>query len=420
MAYLLIISILLGPLIYLKVAASFHFVILGSFVYIVLNMLKNNTKIKISKLRRLPMLRFFLFWISYSVFTLLWASDKMLVFKYSYNIGLLFLVFVIFQYSINTPTKFYKILNFMVLVLTLINFIGIWEIMTGNHILANYLENPARARMLRFTPGGFFMNPNDNAMYVLQILPFSLINFYNEKNYKIKYLSRLNIFLSPIIIAATGSRTMFILCIIMLFLFALPNLKKKSIRRIFTLSIILLIITTISINIPLVNKTISKATDEVRISNLMQSIYEEGGSGNIRVNLTLNSIKMMINSYGFGVGAGNHRVLMYEYSSNYYYTGTVAAAHNLLAEILADYGIFVFALFVFSILKSIKILNIKRKNYTVRNQKIAYILLISNVIFVIAAIGSSSIIQIPALWIMLALTNTYLNLDDTSKFQFIK
>lgn len=419
MAYILVISVLLGPLIHLKVAASFHFVILGSFVYISLKMLRNNSKIRISKLKRLPMLRFFLVWVSYSLFTLLWASDKMLVLKYSYNIGLLLLMFIVLQYSVNTQVKLYKIMNFMVLVLTFIIIIGVWEITTGNHILANYLDNPARARMLRFTPGGFFMNPNDNAMYILQILPFSLINFNNRRHNKIKYLSRFNTFFTPIIIAATGSRTMFILCIIMLFAFTLPYFKRKSIKRIFTLSIMLLIITTISINIPFVNRTITKATDEVRISNLMQSIYEEGGSGNIRVNLTLNSIKMMINSYGFGVGAGNHRTLMQEYSSNYYYTGTVAAAHNLLAEILADYGIFIFMLFVLSILKSIRILDKKRKNCTERNQKIAYVLLISNLVFVIAAVGSSSIIQIPALWMMLVLTNIYLNLDDIPKLQHI-
>lgn len=410
MEYILIVSLLLGPLLHFKVAASYHFIILGIFIYIILNFLKNNSKIKLSKLKQLPMLRFIIMWSVYSIFSLIWSVDKTLTLKYSYNIGLLLLLFLVVQYLVDSESKFYKIANFMVFILAIVNLIGVWEIVTGNHIMPNYLDNPVRLRLLKYTPGGFFMNPNDNATYIFQLLPFSMLSISNA-NKKVRLFAKINMVLSPVIIAATGSRTILILFFAILIPFILKRVSKISIKRTLITFISLTIILIIFVKVPIVNDAISNALSEIRITKLLTSVKEEGESGNVRINLTLNSIRMMIDTYGFGVGAGNHRVLMPDYSSNYYYTGSVSVAHNLLAELLADYGIFIFILFIFSVIKSIKILKLIYRNGPEKNQKTTYILMVANIIFVVAAIGSSSIIQIPTLWILLALTNVYQNIN---------
>ena len=108
---------------------------------------------------------------------------------------------------------------------------------------------------------------------------------------------------------------------------------------------------------------------------------------------------MCLQTVGLGVGAGCHRVVMNEYSKNFYNVGHVSVAHNFLIELLADYGIFVFIFFflsMFYFIRKLKYLQNNLKNCNDRN--LAFFLKWSVLLFPIGAISSSSMMQLTSLW----------------------
>ena len=384
--FIIITTSLCGGFIYLGVASLYQFV----FIFISLLVIwSSGMKLK------LPLnnviLKYMLFMLIEAGVSVIWAPDKGLALNYVYYVFLLFLYAFLFDNLLQQNDIEY-VRSLMVILLFVLNIIGIWESITNNHLLSEYLDNPSRARMLAYVPGGFFMNPNDFATYIIQILPFSFIASI-ARNKKFRLIAIVNIFLSIYIIIKTESRTQILMMICLLVFFIIIAIEKKRAVRVILLAlgggIIILNL------FPQFLDVLFQGLKSVSGNEIIAS--SEGGSLGERISLLKNGVIILFDTFGLGIGAGCHRVVMPQYSTEYYYTGNVAVMHNLLGEIFVDYGIFIGTFFVITLIQSIrKLYRISKMNS--ENEVTAKMFIATLCTFVICGIASSSIIQLTSIW----------------------
>lgn len=121
------------------------------------------------------------------------------------------------------------------------------------------------------------------------------------------------------------------------------------------------------------------------------------GSEYIRINLIRNGFVFLIKTFGFGTGAGNIEYWMANYGL--YYTGTIVNMHNWWMEILASYGVIIFALYVVFYLKLLR--SLYRIYKSAKNKKsvsIALGIICCMVGYIIGSISSSSNLISEWLW----------------------
>lgn len=383
---LIIVTSLIGGLIYLGVASLYHFV-----YFFVAFVIVYGSGMEVKLPQNNPILQYMRIMLIEAAISILWAPDKALAGKYAYYVLLLFLLAFIFDNLINKRNLQYMD-ALMVFLLFALNLIGIWETVTNKHLLPDYLKGAGRARMLAYVPGGFFMNPNDFATYIIQILPFSLIASITEKS-KLRLVAIVNIFLAAYVVFRTESRTQIILFLVLIAIYiAIAAKKGKSLMLISVIAIGSFVILKFN---PSFTDWISQglasiSRDEIRKSSL-------GGSLGTRIALLKNGVMILIHTMGFGVGAGCHRVVMKQYGARYFHTGNVVVMHNLLGEIFVDYGLFVGIFFLVTLVRTVKILY--RISKVDPENKIAASMFIATLCtFVVCGIASSSIIQLTSIW----------------------
>ena len=219
--YLLVIATTVGPVIYLGVAALYHFVIAG-LLLMVLYKGTNTGNYKTS------IMTFLLLWLFEAAISFLWAPDKIIVLKYVYYIFQINTTCILFHYFLSRE-NIETFSQFMVLVLLACNLIAFWEVKTGNHLLTNYLSTPLRMRVLKYVPCAFFLNPNGLATFIVQLIPFSFWSMSSSKKW-VRIISSVNVVVSFFSICAAQSRTQIILCLVMCAVFVLLFYKKYLLK----------------------------------------------------------------------------------------------------------------------------------------------------------------------------------------------
>ena len=342
-----------------------------------------------------PTLKFMIFFLLEAIVSILWAPDKTLALEYVRYILILFVLsYLIDLFIDNDNISFF--ISMMVVILFFLNLIGIWETVTNNHIVSNYLVGGSRYRVMAYVPGGFFYNPNDLATYIMQIIPFSFVSVIYGKKI-IKILAMTNIFLSVYVIFKASARTQIILLGILLIVFFI--LAAKSRKIILVIVFCMIGLTIVYKLFPSMFEIVQEGLKDVSIEEIEMSAAD-GGSLGTRIRLFQNAIEMAISTFGFGVGAGCHRVLMSKYSLMYHNVGRITVMHNLVGELLADYGIFICVYFIYTLGKlCYKLLLISKNNIRDDIKLLAALFVVNVCMFVICTICSSSIIQLPSLWI---------------------
>lgn len=388
--YITIVSTILSSVLYVGVASLYHFCIAIAFI-IAWNH-KNSRLENICKTNE--MLQFMLIWFVYSIFSLIWAPDKKLCIQYIYYILLIFLYFCVMIDHIDEREKIYKMVHFFIILSVVATTIGLWEASTGKHLLKDYIDTEGRLK-LQYMPGFTYRNPNDFAMFLLQMFPFILYGMIYEKRLLFKIMSIYSVLTTFICVAACQSRTILIVILIFSLVTVLKMFQDKWGRILFAIIAIAIVLSSV----PQFSPWFKDALVDLDAKNLQTSISTEGNSGLVRINLAKNGVLMCLQTVGLGVGAGCHRVVMNEYSKNFYNVGHVSVAHNFLIELLADYGIFVFIFFflsMFYFIRKLKYLQNNLKNCNDRN--LAFFLKWSVLLFPIGAISSSSMMQLTSLW----------------------
>lgn len=324
-------------------------------------------------------LLFFVFWLVYSMITILWARDGDRVLTGTLWIAIYALIFL---FSIrllegyNGIRRFYVIIYLSSLVLFII---AIWEMITWQHLPSSRF---VKSNLISFIPTGPFTNENDFASILLLNIPFYLFAMKAFKNRIVKLVSFIFFLFSVILIIIQGARIGLLICttlFIFYFIFFV-KFKYKILSIIVLVSIILLTAHFLTFEYEVFNYMLEK-----QISSISQDQHRSYlSSFSIRLLLIDNAVNMFINSYFFGVGTANYEANMVK--MDYMRKGGIVNSHNFFFELLATNGLGIFLGFIllllFTVVNLIKLLKLE-------TQHKAYIY---NAIFVIFAFSFSVIL----------------------------
>jgi teichuronic acid biosynthesis protein TuaE len=283
--------------------------------------------------------------------------------------------------------------------------IGLWEILTGNHLSVSGKFGTITTREGEFMPTTFFHNPNDFATFLGLSFPFIFGWLRYSRGIINKILGFGILTISFYVLLATGSRANIIALILEIFVifFFLLNLRQKIKLAIIAASIFCLsFLLFSSFTQSLFYQTWSQ------LDSFNSNWERTVGSTGMRFNLVKNGLYYLINSYGFGVGAGNIESHIADY--NPYPTSDLLSMHNWWVEILANYGIFIFAgylLFYTSLIYNFWII-LHRKLET-DERMICETLFLSMVGFSLVSVSSSSIMEIAPQWMLFGFALAFLN-----------
>jgi teichuronic acid biosynthesis protein TuaE len=351
-------------------------------------------------------LQYFAIWLGYAFISILWAADqiaavKNVIFLFS-GVSILFFLVYFFR-NLNTLKWLYLLwlLIFVVLIP-----IGLWEVVTGNHLVVSGLSEEERSWVM-FAPTTVFTNQNDYAAFIALTIPMILVWIRYYSKLYIRILGVLVLIGSLSLLIMTTSRSCYLAVFAGLafwFIFLL-QVKKKLITLVTVTTICILLLLAFP---DWIQDTFSLVQAEISSLDSVVSATDDYGSNVVRKNLIKNALHFTAQSAGFGVGAGNAEYYMERYGI--YPTGHITNVHNWWAEILANYGIFIFAGYV--VLYISIFLNLWRayKGINVQTEKmICEALLVGLISFFIASVSSSSIIAFPPQWIFFGFCLAFLN-----------
>ncbi|WP_258238466.1 O-antigen ligase family protein [Arcobacter sp. CECT 8986] len=311
------------------------------------------------------------------------AWSKVIYQSVTYNLYLGIGIFttLIISLAIKTNTTLYRIFYIWYFILFAQLLLAFLEIFYGVHI-----SNSRYYGKNINIPTGFFNNENDFATFIVLSLPILFI-FSKKKNILINLFI---LFFSIFVIFETSSRTNIITLFFLMILY-LEIYKKKKIS--------LMLITLAFIFLAYKYEFLFNLIENARILDFIdESII-------IRFNNILLSVKALIQSYMFGVGAGGMENFILN-NSNY----GIKAVHNWYFEILGNHGLIIFIGYLIFIFFSIlSLVNIINKANNKLNKKIATILLFSNIGFLFGCVSMSTVIHFLPYWILLGVTLCFIN-----------
>ena len=228
------------------------------------------------------------------------------------------------------------------------------------------------------------------------------------KKLSIRLIAVFNLISSFVIICATQSRTQ-ILLILAMYIFFFAVFRKKALLQFFVIACVFSAVLYAAY--PQFNDLIDGALDSISGKSLVSNMNSSGGSLNTRINLLKNAALILFDTFGFGIGAGCHRVVMSDYSTEHFTTYGILVMHNFLGELFADYGVIIGVGFivtvVFSVFQLVRIYKIE-KNYNLR--LLAAMLAFSLSVMIFCGMSSSSILQLTSVWMTFCFTSAFINL----------
>lgn len=365
----------------------------------------NEGKLNVSHIKVRHYLWFSAFWLVYAVVSLAWAADKVDAIRHIIFLfmGLSLIFFVVFYFSNLKDLK--RLYNLWLLILLGLIGIGLWEHATGTHLSVSALVNaPER---FRFAPTGVFYNQNGYATYLALSIPFVLAFIrYNDRLVQ-RLLGMAILIVSLYLVIVTYARANYLAIILGAAFWFLFLLKVKAKIKVLALTGILALLLFVAF--PSWIQDVFGAVT-VQLSSLATQVTTspELGSLAIRINLLRNSLIFLVNSCGFGVGAGN--VEYYMANSQVYDIGEALNVHNWWAEILVNYGLFVFVGYVLFYLGLLtKLYKVHGKLINTSEKMICEALLVGLVVFFFACMSSGSIMTLRPQWIFFAFALAFLN-----------
>lgn len=353
---------------------------------------------------------FFLFliiWFLYSLISLIWAKYKNIAYGRIQFIFYAILLFLSYNY-LNHQKKIPFLTNSIFITTIYFIIISLIEIYSNKHFPSSIVF---RDKMVGYV-GGTTFNMNDFATFLYVFYFFMLVFLFQKINNKIIqvvsfiFVSLIFYFLIYKTLSKANTIGLIIFFIIFMIFLILKFFYSKSKKIIFASICILLVIFIGVFTLYIINKYKTTILKYLEIDkNIIDgsAIKLKKGyltSTVVRIRLILNTIKIIQDYQFMGAGPGNTQELMPLYSEKYYFTGNIKNVHNFWLELLSDYGIIVFILFIlfyFSL-----IINLIKNIFIKNNEKISLIsiLSLSTIIgFIVSSVSVSSLLTRPIVWI---------------------
>ncbi len=336
-------------------------------------------------------LLFLFFWMAYGAVSLLWAKSVLEGMKslILLSMGISFVLLAVFTFrKMSQLFMFYGIWMFMTVILMVLGLI--------NHFAHIQLPTSTLYGGPEYKlsyPTSVFFNQNDFATFLTISLFFYLSITKNSKQF---YLRTACLFLAIIcvyLIYMTDSRAS-LLGVMIGFIVYMFILLPRYLKRLAAIigSAVMLMGTIVFL---------AKLADLLSTSTFYSS-HELLPSNVARLNLLRNTLHFSLESFGFGVGAGN--IPFYLKNESIYATNQVVEVHNWLAEIMGNYGILILigyiTMFAYLFIRLYKLYK-ARSN---RSQKgLLEACMMGLIGFAVSSISPSSISNLYFHWVLLGL-----------------
>ncbi|TCN26674.1 teichuronic acid biosynthesis protein TuaE [Mesobacillus foraminis] len=276
-----------------------------------------------SEVRVKGVLGFLLFWLAYGAVSLLWARSFIEGIKYLFLLGLGVAFVFLAVFTFTKVTRLYL-------------FYAIWMIMTAGLLMLGFMNHFLQIQLPTSTlygaseyklgyPTAVFFNQNDFATFLTISVFFYLGAAKNSKNVLLKTASILLALMCVYTIVLTESRASLLAvgggAALYLFILLPPMLKKLAGAAGVA-------------GVILGGAFVLTKLDE------MSANADPQASNLVRLNLLKNTFHYLLDTFGFGVGAGN--LPFYLKHDPIYETDSVVEVHNWLAEIIGNFGLPVF------------------------------------------------------------------------------
>lgn len=334
---------------------------------------------------------FFILWSIFSVLSFYKCKDIMFYFTVNFYICigtlniLSFVKFVDIKKNIN---NFFKIIVFAIFINCLYY---LWLYYVNNKDI-----------------GGFYYNANDLATVLLLAIPILIYLIFNYKKTNgckftgivVYYFVVLSIFLFSFInICSRGCVIGGIIAIVLFFCGIISQKKgKKYISRNNVMFVTMFILILLSLLILFFKKYVGfinfKPIDNALTSN------------EVRVNLIYNGLYFLRNGFNLLTGIGTGNTIYYLKNYSIFSIHNTYSFHNFWLEILVEYGLVIFLLFLTQyIIICFKLFKNGKKSII----NISNVFLVFLLAFVLASVSSSSMLTREWLWIIFAIIISYIN-----------
>jgi len=380
----------------------FRALIIFITMIMIIDMLFTNKGISLGKKQNSYSIKFMLTWFLYAFFTLGWIKDYNSWVKALYFLGLGFLCGVIFNKYLRNKFDILTAFRLMVVMIIFHNIMGWYEIITGNYLFLS-LEKVSQYARNNY-PVSTFGNTNDFATFLLFSVFITYICAMNTRWIIIKLIYIATIISSASLLIMSGSRANMLGLILAAAFFVFFSIQNKRTRC--TLLIILLSLFIILLFNP------ELITNSFYIINeKLYFRFSESRSDMIRLNLIKNGFIFLIETFGFGTGAGNIEYWMTNYGV--YDTGKIENIHNWWMEILVGYGLVIFIMYI---IFYVKLFSSAYKKFKRSKDKvdisISLGIMCCMIGYVIGSISSSSNIKSEWLWVFWGIAIAYQGMSE--------
>lgn len=318
---------------------------------------------------------FAFFWMVYMLFQVLWIKDfELWTAGILSNIINVFLILDIWIF-LRTEKDLKLFLSLSVPVWLFNVGLGMYEIISNNHFIFEGVSYWDRNYVRTF-----FGNPNDAATWI--VLSYLFLSYYLNKYVRTRMIMIISCAITTFVVFNTGSRA----CLYGMILYA-----------VFYCCSILMIRAKMMNN---AMKLISYVTVTISVIYLIYALYGGGlsalivkfaGKGSImsdftRLKITTDTIRTIVNSALFGVGA-NQTIA---------YIGI--NPHNFLLEMFSDFGVIVFGMVCAFLVNIINVLFRAEWHPRIRAHFCAF-----TVTFIVISISSSSMNRLRLTWLLLTI-----------------
>lgn len=353
-------------------------------------------------------LLFLLFWLAYGAVSLLWAKSVIEGIKSLILLGMgisfVFLSVFTFKKMIHL-FLFYGIWLFMSVILMVIGLI--------NHFAHIQLPTSTLYGSNEYKlsyPTSVFFNQNDFATFLTISFFFYLSLTKNSKYIFLKMTSLLLAINCVYLIYLTDSRAsllgVMIGLIVYLFIL-LPTYLKRVAAMIGSSIFLLSAIVFFGKLVHLFSVSTFYSSNEILPSNVA------------RLNLLKNTLHFLLETFGFGVGAGN--IPFYLKNESVYATNHVVEVHNWLAEIMGNFGIMILlgyvTIYAYLFIRLYKFYKVRRN----KEQKgLLEACMLGLIGFAISSISPSSVSNLFFHWVFMGLVISTVSVFMDKQNQQIK
>lgn len=313
------------------VLSPVNFVELLFFPYLLSN--RNLLKKRVSA----RLLLFAILWLSYSVLSLVWASNVnrglLTIFVYFFRF-LMCLEMLVFSMRANRPLESISKGWFLAVVLTAV--VALWEILTNHHLAIAREESLSALSqdVQRAQASVLFYNPNTYCVFLVMAFPFLAYKLLSEKKKALTITVLLVLFFIVIKNASRGAILSVGIMTLMLLLFFFKNKRFRGYG--FVLLALLAVFFVLF--------------GESLFSAFLFRMETQGMQDGARFEIWDGAWSTFLKSRGFGVGVGSmtkHLGALNSYGIEY--------AHCLLLESLVEGGVILTALVLFVLFRLLKL-----------------------------------------------------------------